>query len=41
MKKKTSKKKSIKIQKPVGYAGNQKYKKGPVVNRPASDTRAK
>jgi hypothetical protein len=41
MKKKTVKKKTIKIQKPTGYAKDQKYKKGPVVNRPAADTRAK
>jgi hypothetical protein len=39
MKKKTVKK--ITPQKPVGYPLDQKYKKGPVVNRPAKDTRAK
>lgn len=35
-------KKTIKPQKPVGYALDpKKGKKGPVVNRPARDTRAK
>jgi hypothetical protein len=41
MKKKSILKKTIKPQKPVGYAQDLKYKKGPVVNRPARDTRAK
>ena len=41
MKKKTSAKKSIKPQKPVGYALDPKRKTGPIVNRPARDTRAK
>jgi hypothetical protein len=40
MKKKTSAKKSIKPQKPVGYALDPKLKKGPIVNRPARDSRA-
>lgn len=39
--KKTVKKKTIKPQKPLGYPTDQKYKKGPVVNRPAKDTRVK
>jgi hypothetical protein len=38
--KKVSKKKTIKPQKPVGYALDPKRKKGPIVNRPARDTRA-
>lgn len=41
MKKKAIKKKAVKIQKPTGYAKDQKYKKGPVVNRPSADTRVK
>jgi len=41
MKKKAVKKKSIKPQKPIGYALDQKRKTGPIVNRPARDTRAK
>lgn len=41
MKKKSILKKSVKPQKPIGYALDQKSKKGPVVNRPARDTRAK
>jgi len=38
--KKISKKKTIKPQKPVGYALDPKRKKGPIVNRPARDSRA-
>jgi len=38
--KKTSVKKTIKPQKPVGYALDPKAKKGPIVNRPARDSRA-
>jgi hypothetical protein len=38
--KKTAKK-AIKPQKPVGYALDPKRKTGPIVNRPARDTRAK
>jgi hypothetical protein len=34
-------KKTIKPQKPIGYALDPKRKKGPIVNRPARDTRAK
>jgi hypothetical protein len=44
MKKQVAKKnvkKTIKPQKPVGYALDPKSKKGPIVNRPARDTRAK
>jgi len=40
MKKKAVKKNSIKPQKPVGYALDPKRKKGPIVNRPARDSRA-
>jgi hypothetical protein len=38
--KKTAKK-TIVPQKPIGYALDPKRKKGPIVNRPARDTRAK
>jgi hypothetical protein len=38
--KKKSTKKSIIPQKPIGYALDPKRKKGPIVNRPARDSRA-
>jgi hypothetical protein len=34
-------KKTITPQKPIGYALDPKRKKGPIVSRPARDTRAK